>query len=187
MLANLSNSQEVDEVTKLQDRINYLEKIESIPEVPHVCPKVEPQDCSKCATHVCPPCNCPKIEPHVCPPCNCPKVKPHVCPPCNCPKVEPQDCSKCATHVCPPCNCPKYETGDLPESDTIRKAYNDVTRHIETTSSEEDDLNTLYSTANGALKFLPIEQQIQSIKELIPERVKNRSDAQIKGMIQKYQ
>jgi hypothetical protein len=158
MLANLSKSQEVDEVTKLKDRIKYLEKIENIPEEPHVCPpcncpKVEPQDCSKCATHVCPPCNCPKVEPH----------------------------------VCPPCNCPKYETGDLPESDTIRKAYNDVTRHIETTSSEEDDLNTLYSTAKGALKFLPIEQQIQSIKELIPERVKNRSDAQIKEMIQKYQ
>jgi hypothetical protein len=197
MLANLSNSQEVDEVTKLKDRIKYLEKIETIPEEQHVCPKVEPQDCSKCATHVCPPCNCPKVEPHVCPPCNCPKVEPHVCPPCNCPKVEPhvcpkvepQDCSKCATHVCPPCNCPKledYERGDLPESDTIRKNYNEVTRHIETTSSEEDDLNTLYSTAKGALKFLPIEQQVQSIKELIPERVKNRSDDEIKAMINKY-
>jgi hypothetical protein len=142
MLANLSNSQEVDEVTKLKDRIKYLEKIETIPEEQHVCPKVEPQDCSKCATHVCPPCNCPKLE--------------------------------------------DYERGDLPESDTIRKNYNEVTRHIETTSSEEDDLNTLYSTAKGALKFLPIEQQVQSIKELIPERVKNRSDDEIKAMINKY-
>ena len=153
MLANLSKSQEVDEVTKLKDRIKYLEKIETIQEEPHVCPKVEP----------------------------------HVCPPCNCPKIEPQDCSKCATHVCPPCNCPKYETGELPESDTIRRNYNQVTRHIETTSSEEDDLNTVYTTANGLIKSLPIEEQIKSIKELIPERVKNRSDAEIREMIKKYQ
>lgn len=148
MLANLSKTEPVDEVTKLKDRIKYLEKIESMPEEPHVCPKVEPQDCSKCKTHV-----CPTVEPH----------------------------------VCPPCNCPKYETDDLPESDTIRKAYNDVTRHIETTASEEDDLNILYTAGNGRLKLLPIKQQVQSIKELIPERVKNRTDAEIKLMIQKYQ
>lgn len=128
MLANLSKSQEVDEVTKLKDRIKYLEKIENIQE------------------------------------------KPLVCPPCNCPKVEPQ-----------------YETGELPESDTIRRNYNQVTRHIETTSSEEDDLNTVYTTANGLIKSLPIEEQIKSIKELIPERVKNRSDAEIREMIKKYQ
>ena len=174
MLANLSKSQEVDEVTKLKDRIKYLEKIETIQEEPHVCPKVEP--------HVCPPCNCPKIEPQ-----DCSKCATHVCPPCNCPKVEPLDCSKCATHVCPPCNCPTYETGELPESDTIRRNYNQVTRHIETTSSEEDDLNTVYTTANGLIKSLPIEEQIKSIKELIPERVKNRSDAEIREMIKKYQ
>jgi len=171
MLANLSKTTEVDEKTKLKDRIKYLEKIVSLPDT-HVCPKVEPQDCSKCATHV-----CPKVEPHV-----CPKVEPHVCP-----KVEPHVCPKVEPHVCPPCNCPKYEAGELPDSDTIRKAYNDVTRRIETTSSEEDELNTVYEANNGDLKRYSIQNQIDFIKELLPDRFKDRSDEEIKERIIKFQ
>ena len=158
MLANLSKTTEVDENTKLKDRIKYLEKIESMPCActEQICPKVEP--------HV-----CPKVEPHV-----CPKVEPHVCP-----KVEP--------HVCPPCNCTKYEEGNLPDSDTIRKAYNDVTSRIETTASEDDELNFLYGEQDIALKSKDIPYQIKFIRDLLPDRVKGRSDDEIKQIIKKYQ
>jgi len=157
MLANLSKTTELDENTKLKNRIKYLEKIESMPEenIAHVCPKVEP--------HV-----CPKVEPHV-----CPKVEPHVCP-----KVE--------LHVCPPCNCTKYEEGKLPDSDAIRKAYNDVTSRIEATASEENELTFLYKEPEFALKSKDISYQINFIRDLLP-KMKDRSDDEIKQIIKKYQ
>ena len=134
MLANLSKTTEVDENTKLKDRIKYLEKIESMP-------------CA-CTEQI-----CPKVEPH----------------------------------VCPPCNCAKYEEGNLPDSDTIRKAYNDVTSRIETTASEDDELNFLYGEQDIALKSKDIPYQIKFIRDLLPDRVKGRSDDEIKQIIKKYQ
>jgi len=124
MLANLNKTTEIDEVTKLKDRITYLEKVESLPE---------------------------------------------------------------EVSVCPPCNCSQYEQGKLPNSTTVRKNYNDVTRRIETTSSEEDELNTIYKANNSALKSKSISEQINSLKQLIPNRVENLSNNEIIQKIIKYQ
>jgi len=139
------------------------------------CPKCEQH---KCPEPVIPP--CPKCEQHKCPePVPCPKCEQHKCP-------EPVPCPKCEQIKCPePVPCPKpdnYKIGSILNSNKITEFIT----HLSQTSSEEDDVDSIYEGSEGEeIKDLPIPQQIEIIKET-DLKFKNYTDYEIFDLIIKY-